>query len=194
MPIQQKFDHKLAKTLYTKGIPVPEIARQLGANIGTLRTTIARKGWSKLKQAFIPERLPGDEASLAPWLDARARTWIVETVTLLNKVTGKAARADIPEGWKGLREIVSLLKELIPAGRALYGLDQQKDKSSQQTAILVKVDVESVGQVAPERTPQSQSAIDVEQVSGSSHETVNQMTGSEGAEIPGLLVEPGAGA
>jgi len=113
---------------------------------------------------------------LAPWLDARARTWIVETVTLLNKVTGRAARADIPEGWKGLREIVSLLKELIPAGRALYGLDQQKDKSTQQTAILVKVDVEAVGQTAPERLPQAQSTIDVQEVTTSSHETVNQVT------------------
>ena len=188
MPKLPQWDAKLGKALYTKGIPMAEIAKACHVNVGTLKNWAVRKKWSTIRQLEKPELSPDDEATLAPWLDARARAWIIETVTLLNKVTGKAARADIPEGWKGLREIVSLLKELIPAGRALYGLDQQKDKSTQQTAILVKVDVEQVGALAPERLPQAQSAIDVQEVTGSDQETANQLT----EETDPLDGQPGA--
>ena len=149
-----------------------EIARACGVGPGTIKAWAVRKKWSSSKALTVGTDLPDDDATLAPWLDARARSWIVETVTLLNKVTGRAARADIPEGWKGLREIVSLLKELIPAGRALYGLDQKQDSKREQVALLVRGDV----QVVTGPSPGAQPAIDVEQVTTSSNETVNQMT------------------
>ena len=50
MPKQLSVDWELAKLLYAKLVPVPDIAKKLGVKVGTLRKRIDRHGWATRRQ------------------------------------------------------------------------------------------------------------------------------------------------
>jgi hypothetical protein len=114
-------------------------------------------------------------------------SWVRGAIRLTQRITDLANRTSVKPDLKQLRDATAILESIVKSGRAMFNLDKQQDSKQQQTAILVKVDVEPVTQSALERTPQAQSVIDVEQVPTSSHETVNQITDSQEGERPDPL-------
>jgi transposase len=187
MPSKLVADWNIAKDLYCNGMTAKEVAEHCGCSVQTVQKRATVEKWGK-DRVFHREGLRiTNPTSLTHYVNAQMESWVRGAIRLTQRITDLANRTSVKPDLKQLRDATAILESIVKSGRAMFNLDKQQDSKQQQTAILVKVDVEPVTQLAPSQSPQAQSVIDVQEVSASSNETANQMTDGQEAERPDPL-------
>ena len=176
MPGKPVCDWTIAKDLYCNGMTAKDVSDQMNVSILTVQKRASREKWTKDRSLSRSGARITQPTSITAYANTQAEIWIRGAIRLTQRITDLAQRTKVKPDLKQLRDATAILESIVKSGRAMFNLDKQQDAKQQQTAILVKVDVEQVGQVSPERHPQAQSTIDIQEVATSSQETVNQMT------------------
>jgi hypothetical protein len=178
----RRIDWESAKSLYVSGYTAVETAKQVGASLSATRKKALAEEWSKDRILAKSGHMLLTPENLQKWLPERAAKFIQACSDLLERAQNALKCEKAPKGRDQIRQEISMLKEIVPTGRALYGLDRDQPEQRQQLAIIVRGNIELAQSctLATSMAPTEQSTVDVESVS-----SLNLVTGNHEDVVSG---------
>jgi hypothetical protein len=174
-------DWAKAKDLYCNGMTAEQVAKAIDASVLTVRKRAHREDWSRQRALTAAGARLIEPSHITEWLNTRLSGWMRGITQFLERTTDSANRLHSPATRQDLKTDAAVLRDLVTAGRATFGLDKQQPTESKLLAPTVQVGITLVNQPQAQPSMDDSKVIDVDSqaVTGSSSMTDNHNAGEK---------------
>jgi hypothetical protein len=196
MGAPKKFDWFKAKDLYCQGLTAAEVAEAIGASALTVRKMANKEGWAKSRALTKEGARMIEPSHITAWLNHRMSGWMQTITRYLECVSDAALRMGSAKTRQDLKTDAAILRDLVTAGRATFGLDKAQAEQPKLFAASIRVGVTVDGGPAMEHGQHASAVIDVDSQQHPTlcDETAKQMVLTEAGQVTDPLPEPAIGA